>query len=155
MASTAMETHPVTAQQQDSSAVYRWYVVAVLFIAYCFSAIDARVLTLLVIPIKQDLGLSDFEISLLQGFAFAILYSVAAIPLGRLVDGTNRRSRIIVFGVLFWSAMTVLCGMARSFGQLFAARIGVGIGEATLSPTAYSLIADYFEARRRALAISF
>ena len=154
MASTAIENHPVTAQH-DSSAAYRWYVVGVLFIASCFSAIDARVLTLLVIPIKQDLGISDFEISLLQGFAFALLYSVAAIPLGRLVDGTNRRSRIIVFGVLFWSVMTALCGMARTFGQLFAARIGVGIGEATLSPTAYSLIADYFEARRRALAISF
>lgn len=164
MASTAIGEHPDAPDEsaagehtagRDSSSAYRWYVVGVLFIAYCFSAIDARVLTLLVIPIKQDLGLSDFEISLLQGFAFALLYSVAAIPLGRLVDRSNRRSRIIVVGVLFWSAMTMLCGMARSFGQLFAARIGVGIGEATLSPTAYSLIADYFEARRRALAISF
>ncbi|OCC25728.1 MFS transporter [Croceicoccus estronivorus] len=141
--------------REEAGPAYRWYVVGVLFIAYCFSAIDARVLTLLVIPIKEDLGLSDFEISLLQGFAFALLYSVAAIPLGRLVDSTRRRSRIIVVGVLFWSAMTIICGLARSFGQLFAARVGVGIGEATLSPTAYSLISDYFEARRRALAISF
>ena len=154
MASTAISDQ-VVAERHDKGAAYRWYVVGVLFVAYCFSAIDARVLTLLVIPIKQDLGLSDFEISLLQGFAFALLYSVAAIPLGRLVDRSNRRSRIIVVGVLFWSAMTMVCGLARSFGQLFAARIGVGIGEATLSPTAYSLISDYFEARRRALAISF
>ena len=154
MASTAMDDQQV-AERREPGSVYRWYVVAVLFIAYSFSAIDARVLTLLVIPIKQDLGLSDFEISLLQGFAFAMLYSVAAIPIGRLVDSTRRRGRIIVFGVLFWSAMTVACGTARSFGQLFAARIGVGIGEATLSPTAYSLISDYFESRGRALAISF
>ena len=154
MASTAIDGRTVT-DQATTSAAYRWYVVGVLFIAYCFSAIDARVLTLLVIPIKQDLGLTDFEISLLQGFAFAIMYSVAAIPLGRMVDTSRKRSRIIVLGVLFWSMMTIVCGLARSFGQLFAARIGVGIGEATLSPTAYSLISDYFEARQRALAISF
>lgn len=134
---------------------HRWYVVAVLFLAYTFSAIDARVLTLLVVPIKQDLGLSDFQISLLQGFAFALLYSVAAIPIGRYVDSSKHRSRLVTIGVLFWSAMTMSCGLARSFGALFAARIGVGIGEATLSPTAYSLISDYFDKRRRALAISF
>lgn len=156
MASAAIDEAAITERREgEAGSAYRWYVVGVLFVAYCFSAIDARVLTLLVIPIKQDLGLSDFEISLLQGFAFALLYSVAAIPLGRLVDSSNRRSRIVVLGVLFWSAMTMVCGLARSFGQLFAARIGVGIGEATLSPTAYSLISDYFEARRRALAISF
>lgn len=156
MASAAIDEAAITERREgEAGSAYRWYVVGVLFVAYCFSAIDARVLTLLVIPVKQDLGLSDFEISLLQGFAFALLYSVAAIPLGRLVDSSNRRSRIVVLGVLFWSAMTMVCGLARSFGQLFAARIGVGIGEATLSPTAYSLISDYFEARRRALAISF
>lgn len=141
--------------EQAEGGFYRWYVVAILFLAYCFSAIDARVLTLLVIPIKQDLGISDFEISLLQGFAFALLYSVAAIPIGRYVDSSPHRSRLITGGVLFWSLMTMACGLARSFGVLFAARIGVGIGEATLSPTAYSLISDYFDRRRRALAISF
>lgn len=134
---------------------YRWYVVFVLFLAYSFSAIDARVLTLLVVPIKQDLGLSDFEISLLQGFAFAILYSLAAIPIGRFVDTSTRRTRLVVGGVLFWSLMTMLCGTARSFGSLFAARVGVGVGEATLSPSAYSLISDYFDRSKRALAISF
>ena len=133
---------------------YRWWVVAVLSFAYAFSAIDARVLTLLVVPIQKDLGLSDFEISLLQGFAFALFYSVAAIPLGRVVDTTRHRTRIILTGVALWSVMTMACGLARSFGQLFMARVGVGIGEATLSPTAYSLISDYFESRKRALAIS-
>lgn len=135
--------------------VYRWYVVGVLSLAYAFSAIDARVLTLLVEPIKADLKLSDFQVSLLQGFAFALLYSLAAMPIGRFVDGTRRRTPLIVAGVLFWSAMTMACGFARSFGMLFLTRVGCGVGEATLSPTAYSIIADYFEKQRRALAISF
>ncbi|MEP6785945.1 MAG: MFS transporter, partial [Sphingomonadales bacterium] len=112
------------------------------------------VLTLLVIPIKREMGLTDFEISLLQGFAFALLYSVAMLPIGRLVDRTRRRGLLMAVGVLFWSVMTMLCGMAQSFGMLFAARVGVGVGEATLSPTAYSVISDYFEKRRRPLAIS-
>lgn len=135
--------------------VYRWYVVAVLFAAYAFSAIDSRVLTLLVEDIKKSLGLSDFEISLLQGFAFALLYSVAALPIGRYVDNAKKRTPIIIVGVLIWSAMTMACGLARSFGGLFFTRVGVGVGEATLSPSAYSLISDYFEKQRRALAISF
>ncbi|MCW6532587.1 MFS transporter [Sphingomonas sp. MMSM20] len=137
------------------AGVYRWYVVGVLSLAYAFSAIDARVLTLLVEPIKADLKLSDFQVSLLQGFAFALLYSLAAMPIGRFVDGTRRRTPLIVAGVLFWSAMTMACGFARSFGMLFLTRVGCGVGEATLSPTAYSIIADYFEKQRRALAISF
>lgn len=134
---------------------YPWFVVGILFVGYCFSAIDARVLTLMVEPIQRDLGLGDFEMGLLQGFAFAILYSVAALPIGRFVDRTKRRSSLIFWGVLFWSLMTALCGFATSFIALFIARVGVGVGEATLSPTAYSLISDYFERRRRALAISF
>lgn len=140
--------------ERTTSAAYPWYVAGILSMAYCFSAIDARVLTLLVLPIKEDLQLTDFQISLLQGFAFALMYSVAAIPIGRLVDTISRRTRIIVTGVLFWSLMTMGCGLARNFWQLFAARIGVGMGEATLSPTAYSLLSDYFEPKRRALAIS-
>jgi len=144
-----------TAVAAPRGGLYRWYVVGVLFLGYAFSAIDARVLTLLVGPIKADLGLSDFQISLLQGFAFALLYSVAAIPIGRYVDGTTRRTPLMVVGVLFWSAMTMACGLAKSFSALFLTRIGVGVGEATLSPTAYSLISDYFEKQRRALAISF
>ena len=133
---------------------YRWVVVAILFVGYCFSVIDARVLTLMVQPIQRDLALSDFEISLLQGFAFSILYSVAAVPIGRFVDRTQHRSRLIVWGVLFWSVMTAACGFTATFAGLFLARVGVGVGEATLSPTAYSLISDYFERQRRALAIS-
>lgn len=134
---------------------YPWFVVAILFVGYCFSAIDARVLTLMVGPIQSQLGLSDFEMGLLQGFAFSILYSIAALPIGRFVDRSGKRSMLIVWGVLFWSLMTASCGMASTFTGLFLSRVGVGVGEATLSPTAYSLISDYFDRRRRALAISF
>ena len=152
-------TPPPVAAANASAApaggAYRWYVVGVLSLAYAFSAIDARVLTLLVTPIKASMKLSDFEISLLQGFAFALLYSIAAMPIGRLVDGSRRRTPLMVAGVLLWSIMTMACGLAKSFGGLFLTRVGVGVGEATLSPTAYSLISDYFEKQRRALAISF
>ncbi len=134
---------------------YSWLVVGLLFVGYCFSAIDARVLTLMVEPIQRDLKLTDFEMSLLQGFAFSLLYSVAAIPIGRAVDRAGRRANLIAWGVAFWSAMTAACGFASGFLSLFLARVGVGVGEATLSPTAYSLISDYFERKRRALAISF
>lgn len=141
-------------KERATTGPYRWYVVIVLFIAYSFSAIDARVLTLLVVPIKESMKLTDFEIGLLQGFAFAIFYSIACLPIGRIVDGTNKRSLLMTVGVLFWSFMTMVCGFASSFATLFAARVGVGMGEATLSPTAYSVISDYFDKTRRALAIS-
>ena len=152
---TAAVTEESAVGAAPSRGAYRWLVVAILFVGYCFSAIDARVLTLMVEPIQRDLNLSDFEISLLQGFAFSLLYSIAALPIGRFVDRTKRRATLIVWGVLFWSAMTAACGFTSSFIGLFLARVGVGVGEATLSPTAYSLISDYFERRRRALAISF
>lgn len=139
---------------RSRARAYRWLVVVILFVGYAFSAIDARVLTLMVGPIQRDLGLSDFEMSLLQGFAFSILYSIAALPIGRYVDRTGRRSLLIIWGILFWSLMTAACGFAASFAGLFIARVGVGVGEATLSPTAYSLISDYFDRKRRALAIS-
>ncbi len=153
MVSQALRLAPAVVRER--SGAWRWAVVAILFLGYCFSAIDARVLTLLVGVIQRDLGLTDFEMSLLQGFAFSILYCLAAIPVGRFVDTTNRRAWLIFWGVLFWSAMTAACGFAAGFAGLFIARVGVGVGEATLSPTAYSLISDYFDRRRRALAISF
>src|ERR1035441_9664700 len=98
---------------------------------------------LLVQPIEADLKISDSEIGLLQGFAFGIFYSVLGMPLGFLVDRWQRR-RIIAVGVALWSFATVTCGLARGFSGLFLARIGVGVGEATISPGAASMIADYF-----------
>ena len=132
---------------------YAWYVVGVLMIAYTFSFIDRQVLNLLVGPIRADLGLTDTEISLLQGFAFAVFYTSCGIPLGVLADRVSRRW-LIAIGITVWSVMTAACGLARSFGQLFAARVGVGVGEAALSPPAYSMIADLFPPERRGRAAS-
>jgi len=131
---------------------YAWYVVGVLTVAYIFSFIDRQILNLLVVPIQQDLGLSDTQMGLLQGLAFALFYTIMGIPLGRLADRSSRRL-IIGVGIFFWSLMTMSCGLARSFLTLFLARIGVGIGEATLSPSAYSLISDYFPPHRVTRAI--
>ncbi len=130
------------------------YVLGLLFVCYTFSFIDRQVLGVLVGPIKADLGLSDFQFSLLQGAAFAILYSVMALPFGRLADATSRKW-IMSIGVLGWSIATVGCGLAKSFGQLFTMRMAVGVGEAALSPAAYSTITDSFprEKLTRAMAI--
>ena len=130
---------------------YAWYVVAILTLAYTVSFIDRQILNLLVQPIRADLGISDTQISLLQGIAFAIFYSVLGVPIARLADRGNRRN-IIAAGIFLWCLMTAACGLARNFLQLFIARIGVGVGEAALSPPAYSMIADYFPPDRLARA---
>lgn len=132
---------------------YAWYVVAILFLAYTVSYIDRQIMSLLIEPIKQDLAITDTQVSLLQGFAFTIFYTIAGIPLGRMADQKNRRA-IIAAGILVWSFMTAACGLARSFTLLFLARIGVGVGEACLSPAAYSMIADYFPKDKRGMPIS-
>jgi MFS family permease len=132
---------------------YAWYVVVLLLLAYVVSFIDRQILALLIDPIKTDLGLTDTSISLLHGFAFAIFYTAMGIPIGRLADHRSRRG-IIAVGVLFWSLMTAACGLARNFWQLLIARIGVGVGEASLLPSAYSLISDYFPPRKRSRPIS-
>ena len=132
---------------------YPWLVVAILMVAYVFSFVDRQILNLLVGPIRRDLGISDTQMSLLMGFSFAIFYTILGIPLGRLADSSSRRG-LIAAGVVVWSMMTTLCGVARTYWQLFLFRVGVGVGEATLSPAAYSMIADYFPPERRATAIS-
>ena len=136
------------------SPLRAWYAVAVLVLAFIFSFIDRIVIALLVEPIKADLGISDFDIGLLQGFAFALFYALLGIPIGRLSDRISRRG-IIATGIAVWSLMTAACGLARSFFGLFLARVGVGVGEATLSPAAYSMISDYFPREKlgRALGV--
>ncbi len=129
-----------------------WAIVAALFVAYIFSFIDRMIIGLLVEPIKADLGLSDTEISLLQGLAFALFFSVAGLPIGRLIDRAPRM-RIVAVGIAVWSTMTALCGAVTGFWQFFVARMGVGVGEAVLSPAAYSIIADSFPRRRLGLAM--
>ena len=98
-------------------------------------------------PIKHDLGLTDTQMSLLMGLAFGIFYTLMGVPLGRLADRISRRA-LIATGVGVWCLMTASCGLARNFGQLFVARIGVGVGEAALTPAALSMISDYLPARK-------
>lgn len=136
-----------------SESGYSWYVTAFLTLAFALAYIDRQVISLLVGPIKADLGLNDVEISLLGGLAFVLFYTFMGIPLGRLTDRTNR-VRLIAAGMFFWSLMTMACGMAKSFTHLFVARVGVGVGEATLSPAALSIIADYFPRRKLGTATS-
>lgn len=135
-------------------ADYAWYVVFVLFLAYVVSFMDRQILSLLVEPIKEDLQLTDTMISLLHGFAFAIFYTVLGIPIGRLADSHNRK-KIIIVGITLWSLMTSLCGFAINAMMLFTTRIGVAVGEATLSPSAYSMISDYFPRDKRGRALSY
>lgn len=146
-----MKHHEPAAQPQGGP--YAWYVVFVLILAYTFSFIDRQALTLMVGPIRETLQISDTQLSLLHGFAFALFYTVLGIPIGRMVD-QRRRTWIVAAGIVFWSMMTAVCGLARNFTQMFLARIGVGVGEAALSPGAYSLIGDYFPPEQRTQALS-
>jgi MFS family permease len=135
------------------SARYAWYVVAVLTLANVSGFVDRQILSLLVIPIRRDLGISDTQMSLLMGLSFALFQTALGVPIGRLADSRSRRV-IIGVGVAAWSAMTMACGLARTYTQLLLARIGVGVGEAALGPPAVSLVADYFPRARRATAMS-
>jgi MFS family permease len=116
------------------------------------SVVDRTVISFLIVDIKRDLHLSDVKLSLLQGFAHALFYALFGLPIGRLADRSTRRN-VVAGGLALWSAATVACGLARGFAPLFLARVGVGVGEASLHPSAYSMIADYFPRRRMALAM--
>ena len=142
----------MAAVKQEQAGAY--YALAVLLLAYILSFVDRNVMAVLIGPIREDFAISDFQYSLLHGFAFSMFYIVLGLPIARLADRGNR-SIIITLGVLFWSLMTCLCGVARSFKLLFIARMGVGVGEAALSPPAYSLLSDFFsgESLPRALAV--
>ncbi len=132
---------------------YAWYVTGFLTIAFAVSFVERMIMALMVEPIKADLGLTDFEISLLHGFAFAVFYVVAALPISRLTDHGSRRL-VIGFSIALWSVATAACGLSRDFVQLFLSRIGVGIGEAGLSPASYSMMADLFPKERLARPIA-
>ncbi|TKJ80320.1 MFS transporter [Pseudomonas sp. CFBP13509] len=139
--------------QKASVGVYPWFVIGVLIFALTLSFIDRQILSLLVGPIKSELQINDTQMSMLQGFAFAIFYVLLAIPVGRAADHYNRRN-IIAIGIGVWSFFTALCGFAKNFGIMFLARVGVGAGESSLMPASYSLIADYFPKERVSTAIS-
>lgn len=130
-----------------------WYVAAVLTLAYICSIVDRQILSLLVEPVKHDLGINDTAFGLLHGAAFGLFYSLVGIPIARLADRANRRN-IIVVGVVLWSFATAACGLARNFASLFVGRLSVGIGEAALTPAAMSILADVFPRERLAAPIS-
>lgn len=143
---------PAQDQEGGGGSAYPYYVVGVLMLAYMFSFIDRTLLSLVIDPVRKDLGLSETQISLLVGFAFAAFYTLLGLPFGRLVDTRGRRN-LIAIGIALWSLATMACGLANSFWRLFAARMAVGVGEATLSPAAYSLIPDYFSRERLGFAM--
>lgn len=122
-------------------------------LAYISSFIDRQILSLLVGPIKRDMHLSDTQVSLLMGLSFALFYTLLGIPIGRWADRANRRN-IMVLGIAAWSLMTALGGVVKSYTQFFLIRMGVGVGEAALSPAAYSMLSDYFPKEKLATAIS-
>lgn len=133
---------------------YKRYVLGALLVAYTLNFVDRQILGVLAVPIKLELGLTDSQLGLLGGVAFALFYTLLGIPVARLADRYNRVS-ILSIALGLWSLMTALCGVAQSYAQLFLARVGVGVGEAGGLTPAYSLICDYFprHERGRALAV--
>lgn len=143
-----MSKHPSSAVTGQAR-----YALIVLLLAYILSFVDRNVMAVLIGPIRTQFDISDFQYSLLHGFAFSMFYIVLGLPIARLADHRNRKW-IITIGVFFWSVMTCLCGAARGVTALFLTRIGVGVGEAALSPAAYSILSDLYPADKLARAIS-
>ncbi|SAK45698.1 major facilitator transporter [Caballeronia arationis] len=131
---------------------YEWYVVLICMLAYIFSFIDRQVLALMIEPIKRDLHLTDTQFSLLHGFAFSLFYAVMGMPIAYLAD-RFARPRIIASGIALWSVATAACGMSQNFAHMFISRMSVGVGEAALSPGAYSMLADLFPKSKLGCAV--
>lgn len=132
---------------------YSWYVLGVLVLVYIFNFIDRQIMSILAEDIKADLGVGDAEIGFLYGTVFGVFYALFGIPLGRLADMWHRIN-LLSIGLALWSGMTALSGFAQSFGQLALARVGVGVGEASASPVAFSVLSDYFPKEKRATALA-
>ncbi|MDZ3833263.1 MAG: MFS transporter [Sphingopyxis sp.] len=137
----------------QGASPYAWYALGILFLVYVLNFIDRQIITILAPDLKRDLGLNDADIGFLYGTAFAVFYALFGIPLGRLADSWHR-VRLLTIGLAIWSAMTAISGLAKNGMQLAGARMGVGIGEATASPSAYSLISDLFPKNMRATALA-
>ena len=131
---------------------YRLVVLAMLVLVYTFNFIDRQIVGILAVPIKADLGLTDTQLGLMGGLAFALFYTLLGIPIAMLADRSNRTA-IMTVALVVWSAMTAVCGLAQNFWQLFLARLGVGVGEAGGVAPAYSIVADYFPPHQRARAL--
>lgn len=150
MDKTVAAAQPVADQPVPA---YSWYALSVLVLVYVLNFIDRQILSILANDIKADLGVDDSYLGFLYGTAFAVFYSLFGIPLGKLADSW-KRTRLLAIGLTLWSTMTALSGFAKNASTLTVARIGVGVGEATASPSAYSLISDWFPARLRATALA-
>jgi MFS family permease len=150
---TAITDKPDIAEPATNAEPYAWYGLSVLVVVYILNFVDRQILSILANDIKADLNLTDSDLGFLYGTAFAVFYALFGIPLGRLADNWNR-VRLLTVGLTLWSAMTALSGFAKNGVVLTVARIGVGVGEATASPSAYSLISDWFPKRMRATALA-
>ena len=140
-------------KMNPKSPTYRAYVMFILVVVYTFNFIDRQIVGILAVPIKADLGLSDTQLGLMGGLAFALFYTGLGIPVAMLADRW-KRTWIMTAALTIWSGMTAVCGLAQNFWQLFLARLGVGVGEAGGVAPAYSLISDYFPSHQRARALS-
>ena len=142
-----------TEPEEQPVSAYSWYVLGVLILFYILNYVDRQILSILANDIKADLKLSDADLGFLYGTAFAVFYALFGIPLGRLADSWHR-VKLMSLGLSLWSFMTAASGFAPNGAALTAARVGVGVGEATAGPAAYSIIADLFPRRLRATALS-
>lgn len=138
---------------QKHSTARAVYLLIVLVAAYIVAFLDRQIIALLIGPIKKDFAISDFDVGLLQGLAFSLSFSIATLPVGWMVDRRNRKA-VLIFGITIWTIMTICCGLADSYWLLFLGRVGVGLGEACLSPAAYSMIIDSFSRERTVRALS-
>jgi predicted MFS family arabinose efflux permease len=151
---SASAGNPSTPEAEDRSSGYAWYVLGLLCFVYLSNHVDRQILMILLEPIKDEFGATDFQMGLLTGPAFALFYTIAGIPIARWADRGSRKT-IIAISVALWSLMTALSGAARGFASLAMLRVGVGIGEAGCSPPSHSLISDYFPPNQRARAMGF
>jgi MFS family permease len=149
-----MASTPAHTTDRSKPGAYRWYVLGLLTLTSAFSVADRLVFGILVQDIKAEFDLSDFELGLLGGLAFSLIYVIAGFPAARLADRSTRKN-IVATAIAFWSLMTAACGMATGFWTLFAARTGVGVGEGCSGPSSQSLVADYFTRGELAKAMGF
>ena len=133
--------------------IYAWFFTSILLVAYIISFIDRQMINYLVVPIKEDMGLTDFEISFIQGWGFVLAYIIFSIPFGRIVDKVNR-VRVLIGGIIIWSVATAACGFSKNSWQLVLSRSGVGAGEAALTPASWSIISDLFPVEKRSFPMS-
>ncbi|NKI15916.1 MFS transporter [Spongiibacter sp. KMU-166] len=147
------EAQPNSQKDKIEPGIYRWYVLGMLVLVYAFSYMDRQIVSILLEDLRLEFAMTDTQLGLLSGLAFALFYATLGVPIARLADRSNR-VRIVAIAVAVWSGMTAICGLAGSFWQLFLARVGVGVGEAGGGPPSLAIISDYFGPKERALATS-